>query len=422
MGDRERTRAQTRARTVINDGDNVEEPAEALASDLVDPTLPFEEGGEETVEPNPHETDASGGESIGMPKRLCFTRIEDRVVLLSEVEASGFYAPLEYGMKGKLIAQMQQNLKQHRSDTFPHGATTSSKTFESQVDKELMSYQERLQGKGKESGDHINGGDPEIDRLCESIEKQKSDRDMHEALSANEKQKALALKENLKQRADEARTAAMENMDTDNRSATPRRSPTPRPEEQPVPFTPSEKFLAMSSTSSASGATQDSIAILASAIEKEAKSSADIATRREDRADRDFLLRHKRACENHELRIAEQESNAQVKKMRLEVEGAKAAAAASASAAEAARLAAASEAEAARLHIGATAEADAMAKKAEGELAIAKATASAKHLEAEAMKMQAEAAKAQAETQAAQTKMMMEMMAMFQQQQRQQGP
>ena len=84
-----------------------------------------------------------------MPKRLCFTRIEDRVVLLSEVEASGFYAPLEYGMKGKLIAQMQQNLKQHRSDTFPHGATTSSKIFETQVDKELMSYQERLQGKGR---------------------------------------------------------------------------------------------------------------------------------------------------------------------------------------------------------------------------------------------------------------------------------
>ena len=49
-----------------------------------------------------------------------------------------------------------------------------------------MSYQERLAGKGEESGDHLNsGGNAEIDRLCESINKHKSDRDRYEALSAN---------------------------------------------------------------------------------------------------------------------------------------------------------------------------------------------------------------------------------------------
>lgn len=319
---------------------------------------------------------------------------------------------------------MQDNLKQYRSESFPHGATTSARTFESQVGKELISYLERLEGKGEESGDHLDsGGSAEIDRLCESINKHKNDRDKYEALSANDKLKALALKEDLKRRADEGRTAAMANMDPDKRNDGPRRSPTPRPQEQPPPSTPSAEFIAVSSFSSASGATPNPIAIIASAIENEAKSSADIAERREDRADRDSSLRHKRALEDQELKKIAQASEAQIKKMRVELEQGKAAAAAAASAAEAARLAAASEAEAARLHIGAVAQADATAKKAEGELAISQATAAAKQLEAEAAKIQAEAAKAQAEAQVGQTKMMMEMMAMFQQQQqRQQGP
>ena len=66
---------------------------------------------EETVESNPHETDAAGGESSGVPNRLYFNRIEDRIMNLSAVDANGLYAPLGYGPKGWLIAQMQQNLK-----------------------------------------------------------------------------------------------------------------------------------------------------------------------------------------------------------------------------------------------------------------------------------------------------------------------
>ena len=181
--------------------------------------------------------------------------------------------------------------------------------------------------------------------------------------------------------------------------------------------------MAMSFTSSASGATPNPIAMIASAIASEAKLSADIAVRREDRADLGSSLRHKRALEDQEMKKTTQASGAKVRKMRLELKQGKATAAAAASAAEAARLAAASEAEAARLHIGAVAQADATAKKAEGELAIAKATVAAKQMEAEAAKIQAEAAKAQAEAQVGQSKIVMEMMAIFlQQQQRQQGP
>ena len=135
-----------------------------------------------------------------------------------------------------MAAEMQDNLLKYRSPSFPHGAMCSQRTFESQTEKELMYYQDRLAGKGEESGDHLNtGGNAEINRLCESINKHKSDRDEYEALSANEKLKAIALKEDLKQRAEEARTAALENLDKDNRSGTPRRSPTTLPQEQPPP-------------------------------------------------------------------------------------------------------------------------------------------------------------------------------------------
>ena len=102
--------------------------------------------------------------------------------------------------------------------------------------------------------------------------------------------------------------------------------------------------------------------MITGAIASEAKSSADIAVQREDRADLGSSLRHKRALEDQEMKKTTQASGAKVRKMRLELEQGKATAAA-----------AASETEAARLHIGAVAQADATAKKAEGELAIAKA-------------------------------------------------
>jgi len=236
MADCERTRAQTRAKMGTNVGDDVEEPAEAFDPDLGIPTLNSEEGVEPGVKPNLHETGDDGGESSGKPRRLNFKNLEDRAILLGEVDAFAFFGPLAHGSKGKMAAEMQDNLLKYRSPSFPHGAMCSQRTFESQTEKELMYYQDRLAGKGEESGDHLNtSGNAEINRLCESINKHKSDRDEYEALSANEKLKAIALKEDLKQRAEEARTAALENLDKDNRSGTPRRSPTTLPQEQPPP-------------------------------------------------------------------------------------------------------------------------------------------------------------------------------------------
>ena len=186
MADCERTRAQTRAQTGTNVVHDVEEPAEALDHDFGIPTLNSEEGVEPGVEPNLHETGEDGGESGGKPRRLNFKNTEDRAMLLGEVDANEFFGPLTHGSKGKVAMKMQDNLMKYRSPSFPNGAICSQRTFDVRIEKELMSYQERLAGKGEESGDHLNsGGNAEIDRLGESINKHESDRDRYEALSAN---------------------------------------------------------------------------------------------------------------------------------------------------------------------------------------------------------------------------------------------
>ena len=78
MADCERTRSQTRAQTGTDIGDHVEEPTEAFAPDLGNPTP----NSDEAVESNSHETGAAGGEGSGAPKRLNFKFVEDRTVLL----------------------------------------------------------------------------------------------------------------------------------------------------------------------------------------------------------------------------------------------------------------------------------------------------------------------------------------------------
>ena len=92
------------------------------------------------------------------------------------IDGNEYFGPLTHGSKGKVAMKMLDNLVKYRSPNFPPIGPLSL----------LTSYQGRLAGKGEESGDHLNsGGNAEIDRLCESINKHKSDRDRYEALSAN---------------------------------------------------------------------------------------------------------------------------------------------------------------------------------------------------------------------------------------------
>ena len=120
MADCERTRSQTRAQTGTDIGDHVEEPTEAFVPDLGNPTP----NSDFWVESNSHEIGAAGGEGSGAPKRLNFKFVEDRTVLLLEVEASEFFGPLEHGSKGKANISPLRAIKPESTPTTPNGAPT----------------------------------------------------------------------------------------------------------------------------------------------------------------------------------------------------------------------------------------------------------------------------------------------------------